>query len=143
MNIHEFNRFRIEDIELIMGLAEEKPVVMAGETVCNSLAELVGKVSALCTEKYLPRFAQMANFLAHGITYDLIRNPKEFEERYSPDFGRFNVSQILPPRIEDGQAVFYVQEHSTGVPFEVRCQWPYKDGTFEAIQYRVLPQKKG
>ncbi len=119
----------------------------------QKLTELVTACPEVRQSEHRVQFAQAANFLFKGLTYEVIDDIKLFQKKYKErlekeanslsldtprlaDFGNFDLGGMHPPHIENDHMVFYVQHSKTKIPYEVSVALtPAK----RKATYRLLP----
>ena len=131
-------------------------VVSVGVAQAESLAELVAVVPDLRKSEHLGQYCDAVNFLARGNQYRLIHHPDEYrawyeqqfqaEDPHAPfqegvsrlrDFGRCEMEEIQPPRVEGGLVIFYAEDDFLGIPYRVTA--PAPDQPEGEITYEPLP----
>ncbi|MCE5317745.1 MAG: hypothetical protein LLG04_10385 [Parachlamydia sp.] len=95
-------------------------------------------------------FAKIANFLFSGIRFEVIEDIATFVERYQrllfadprlAAYGTFDVSKIQLPVVKKDRLFFYVEEIATGLPYRVKCPYPYMDSE-QPFAYELLPYEE-
>lgn len=123
------------------------PVVVDGKHEIGYLDELVKKIPELTNPSYVESFAIIANFLFSGYDYEVIEDLEHFANHYRrrlqedpslAEYGVFDIDVIQKPSVSDHNAIFYVEQLSTGVPFRVSCPFPYVNRS-RPFAYTPLP----
>lgn len=73
----------------------------------NRLDELVKHLPDLMNPNFIEPFAVIANFMFNGVNFKILNKIK--------------------PKVQDNDAIFYVEEVSTGLHYKVTCPFPYTD----------------
>ena len=117
-----------------------EPVVMVGSagTEARDMATLLRLAPGIALPAHAHDAALLVNHLSHGSAYQVIGDPKAFEQGYRArlakedpsapfrdgaprllEFGVPDFKQIKPPRFEGRSLVFYAVDRALGIPYRV------------------------
>lgn len=113
----------------------------------DRLSDLVEALPEISDPRFLSAFAVVANFLFSGMRYETIEEITRFCSIYKrrlegnsdiKKYGVFDLTAMKAPYIEEGQAIIYVEELSTGLPYKLLVPYPYHDPLYP-FEYTLLP----
>lgn len=123
----------------------------------RSFDSLTTDFQELRSNRCIAALAAAANFLFRGMEFIVIEDPSGFKKRYidrvkdeqtksktiKPEdsilsSGNFNLEGIVPPKIEGGHLIFYVEDRNRGIPLKASCPLPF-DNERDRFQYDKLP----
>lgn len=98
--------------------------------------------------------SKLINFLIQGLRFEVILQPDEFKANYrarikaekdtssldvprTSSFGIFNVDEIVEPKLQGDQLIFYAEDLDTGVPY--RVTYSFSDQAKPPCKYQLLP----
>lgn len=137
------------------------PVVIVGEAGDQALdmATLLRLAPGIALPAHAHDAALLVNHLAYGSAYQVITDPKSFEQSYRArlgqedpnapyrdgvnrlrDFGVPDFTQIKPPHFEGGQLVFYAVDKALGVPYRVTAAELTAAPLYEPMPLTPLPR---
>lgn len=134
-------------------VADKSPIVEVNAETYLEIEPLLLDYPMLLEANNLLLYAQVLNFFAAGIVYDLIENPTAFKQKYidlnaviqtkpsiaeESSFGPFDVSEITLPKLEDGQFIFYVEDAYNKIPYKVKVPHPLTADWLSLIDYAFL-----
>lgn len=138
---------------LLLEVSEGQGYVAVAGKRYATLAELAAAYPAVGTAAHLPLCCALCLHFAGADDVMPIGDPLEYRRRYrtlvqrgqkvaagrfaTADFGPFDVSEVGPPRLLDGQLVFYVEDRRHGVPYRVEAAWPGPG----RVKFLLLPQE--
>lgn len=100
----------------------------------SSLTDLVHDVPFLSDPKNIVAFCKIANFIFRGLEFNFIEDIAKYQKLYHevfskilPEYGIYDLTPMQKPKIENGKAVFYVENSGTHVPYHASCTFPFKD----------------
>lgn len=117
-----------------------EPVAIVGQAGAEArdMATLLRLAPGIALPAHAMDAALLVNHLAHGSAYQVITDPKAFEQAYRArlasedphaafidgvhrlrDFGMPDFTQIKPPRFEGHGLAFYAVDKALGVPYRV------------------------
>lgn len=140
-----FSEMTIGAYKLQFILEEGKPLIAWNGLNEERLERVVQQIPGI--SQNLGDFATIANFLFSGIRFEVIEDIPKYVARYKKllaedprvaAYGIFDVSKIQITMVNKGTLLFYVEEISTGIPYRVRCPYPYIDSR-QAFAYEILP----
>lgn len=132
------------------------PVIEINGQVYQSLPHLFIKFPLLFDCHCLERAAQIINFLAKGLEFQLIDNIEAYKDDYrerlessqlellsemdefTHDYIHFDLSSMHQPKLFDGCLVFFAKHDLTGFPYKVSLVFPINDENPD-IDYELLP----
>lgn len=119
-----------------------------------SLADLVNSCYYLTENQYIKEIALLSNHLFFGLEFKLITEPEPFKQRYwkkiqqeqreKPtipmllNHGIFDVSKITLPKRQNNELICFLEQLSTGLPFELRFPFPFNRNDSE-YHLKILP----
>ena len=133
----------------------QQPTVEIQERHYHSFPDLFHDLPLLSTTPYLDKAAQVINFLVKGLEFQYIDDISLFQTNYrriiedesfeSPyehtrlsDYGIYDVSGMHPPKIVEGQLVFFVRHDYTALPYRVSLPYPIAAND-KSVYYELLP----
>jgi len=142
-----YREVKVGKKSLSLELDEGKAKVVWNGQTFDRLDNLVKRLPEMGNPRFVEPFAIVANFLFSGLRYEVIEDISHFCANYkrllkenaeAADYSVFDVSVIKKPIVEGTQAMIYVEELSTGLPFKLICPYPYTDHRVP-FRYALLP----
>ncbi len=143
----------------------ERRTVSAGGKQVASAAELATAIPALQDAANRDRYCDAVNYLSRGFQFRPIHDADRYRDRYEKkyraedpdapfqegvpqlrDFGYFDLTEIQPPRLENGSVIFYVEDDFLGIPYRVTAPAPgHPDGDalYDILPMSELPEPPG
>lgn len=135
--------------------ASQTPTVGYKEKSFRTLYALIDAFPQLAEN--FSKSAELANFLMRGMDFQLIEDIEAFKLSYHEqlasnlnenddkphlaDYGHFDLSSLHPPRLNNGQLVFFVKGGHTHLPYQVSVSFPMPTSS-QPSAYSLLPFRK-